>query len=178
MHPILFFTNLTLTVVASFLLSGLFIRRMTSEEIEECNKLEQDKIELVNLKCFQYMFLDDLVELSEQGQDVTKDVFIEIDVPFNKIKMYHQDGSFVYYTRNGDVPYKYVNVACRKFVIEHNCRHLYLDDDINDAIKYALEGDDETKEEEHEHVVVLSPLAECVEVHVKAMMEGGNNLSS
>jgi len=37
---------------------------------------------------------------------------------------------------------------------------------------------DETKEEEHEHVVVLSPLAECVEVHVKAMMEGGSNLSS
>ena len=44
MHPILFFTNVTLTIITSFLLSGLFIRRMTREEMDECNKLEQDKI--------------------------------------------------------------------------------------------------------------------------------------
>jgi hypothetical protein len=32
--------------------------------------------------------------------------------------------AFCYYTK-GDVIYKYLNVACRKYVIEHDCKHLY-----------------------------------------------------
>ena len=32
--------------------------------------------------------------------------------------------AFCYYTK-GDVIYKYLNVACRKYVIEYKCKHLY-----------------------------------------------------
>lgn len=149
MHPILFITNITLTVVLSFLFSGIFIRHLTDKDIEECNRLDEEHIELMAIKLFPYTYLDDLVQLEQIGNNVSDEDYIELDVPKNKIKMYHRDGCFVYYTRNGDVPYKYVNVACRKFVIDYNCRQLYTDDDIYEAIEYHLDKDvEETKEEE------------------------------
>jgi hypothetical protein len=42
-------------------------------------------------------------------------------------------GAFCYYAKS-DVIYKYLNVACRKYVIEHNCRHLYLESDNKDTL--------------------------------------------
>jgi hypothetical protein len=48
--------------------------------------------------------------------------------------MYYDNDAFYYYTK-GDVIYKYLNVACRKYVIEYNCKHLYMDNDTSKLIE-------------------------------------------
>ena len=40
--------------------------------------------------------------------------------------MFYEDDTFKYYC-NTDVMYKYLNVACRKFVIEYDVKKLYID---------------------------------------------------
>ena len=55
-------------------------------------------------------------------KDVTK-----LEIPFLKVTiiLFYEEGVFKYYS-NTDVIHKYLNVACRKFVIEHDAKKLYI----------------------------------------------------
>jgi hypothetical protein len=56
--------------------------------------------------------------------------------------MYYDEdkNAFCYYT-TGDILYKYLNVVCRKYVIEHNCSSLYKDE-----ISHFVESNSKTND--------------------------------
>ena len=85
-------------------------------------------IENSKIFLFEFNYLDELEQLEIKDTIVDKKNVTTLDIPFlnNKIIMYYDidKEAFCYYTK-GDVIYKYLNVACRKYIIEHDCKHLY-----------------------------------------------------
>ena len=125
------------SIVFSFLCAGIFVTPLTFNEIQE--DIEEDKLAVKRAEeqNFENKYLDEYEQLEEKDVDVTqlKETTSTLEIPFLKttIIMFYEDG-FKYYS-NTDPIYKYLNVACRKFVVE------------NDAKKLYQEGETETKTE-------------------------------
>ena len=120
--------------------AGFTYKELTHEELEEENKKEQEMIKHMELLNFPHLYEDEINELDDLSlnhpYDTLKDIIIEHEVPLNSVIMYydHNKDSFCYYTKNGDVGYKYLNVVCRKYVIDNNCKELY-----KEGIEYVQE---------------------------------------
>jgi len=123
------------SIVFSFLCAGIFVTPLTFQQIQE--DIEEDKLAVKRAEeqNFENKYLDEYEQLEEKDVDVTLLKETTLEIPFLKttIIMFYEDG-FKYYS-NTDPIYKYLNVACRKFVVE------------NDAKKLYQEGETETKTE-------------------------------
>ena len=123
------------SIVFSFLCAGIFVTPLTFQQIQE--DIEEDKLatKRAEEQNFENKYLDEYELLEEKEVDVTLLKETTLEIPFLKttIIMFYEDG-FKYYS-NTDPIYKYLNVACRKFVVE------------NDAKKLYQEGETETKTE-------------------------------
>jgi len=123
------------SIMFSFLCAGIFVKPLTFNEIQE--DIEEDKLaaKRAEEQNFEHKYLDEYEKLEEKDVDVTVLKETTLEIPFLKttIIMFYDDG-FKYYS-NTDPIYKYLNVACRKFVVE------------NDAKKLYQEGETETKTE-------------------------------
>jgi len=119
-----------LSIVGGFYMATLLLPDYNKLNMDEEEKLEEEMIEHCKQYMFTNMYLDEL-ELLEDSSNcvIDKNNIITLDIPFlnNTIIMFYDNDkeAFCYYTK-GDVIYKYLNVACRKYVIEYNCKHLYL----------------------------------------------------
>jgi hypothetical protein len=113
--------------LATLMLPNYNKLNMTEEEL-----LEEEMIEHCKRHMFTNMYLDELevLEDSDSSKSINKKDIVTLDIPFlnNTIIMFYDSDkeAFCYYTK-GDVIYKYLNVACRKYVIEYKCKHLYSD---------------------------------------------------
>ena len=131
-HYILSAQLYILSFLFSFYLSSLLItNKYANVDTSDTDKLEQEMIMHCNNYMFQFKYLDELNEVDICFNNVVKkENTTTLEIPFlnNRIIMFYDTdrGAFCYYTKS-DVIYKYLNVACRKYVIEHNCRHLYLE---------------------------------------------------
>jgi hypothetical protein len=114
----------------SFYLSSIIVKnKYIDYDTKVDDELEEKMIENSKIFMFEYKYLDELEELTDNNDFVIdKSNITTLEIPFlnNKIIMYYDTDkdAFCYYTK-GDVIYKYLNVACRKYVIEHNCKKLY-----------------------------------------------------
>jgi hypothetical protein len=120
-----------LSIVGGFYMATLILPDYNKINMDEEELLEQEMIEHCKRHMFTTMYLDELELLPDSSNCViNKKDIITLDIPFlnNTIIMFYDSDkeAFCYYTK-GDVIYKYLNVACRKYVIEYNCKHLYLD---------------------------------------------------
>ena len=91
-------------------------------------------IEYYELKNFVFKYEIEFEELesrdlSQNELNELKDKYIECDIPLNKVKMYYDStqNAFCYYTKFGDVIYKYLQVVARKYVIEYDCKILFIE---------------------------------------------------
>ena len=68
--------------------------------------------------------------------------------PRGDVLMYYSSklGSFVYHSRTKEIPYKYLETVARKYVIEYNCKKLYVD--IRKEYEKGLNKYKETKDKE------------------------------
>jgi len=122
--------------------AGFTYKELTIEELEEEIKKEKEMIKHMELLNFPHLYEDEINELNDlslnyqYNKESLKDIIIELEVPLNSVIMYYDytKDSFCYYTKNGDVGYKYLNVVCRKYVIDNNCKELY-----KDGIEYIQE---------------------------------------
>jgi hypothetical protein len=114
-------------IVIGFYLSGYTYKELTLQELEDELKKEQKMIEHMELIHFEHLYKDELEQLPimDVNTERLKDKVLQLDVPMNQVIMFYDKDSFCYYTKYGDVIYKYLNVVCRKYVIDHNCRILY-----------------------------------------------------
>lgn len=68
--------------------------------------------------------------------------------PRGDVLMYYSSklGSFVYHSKTKEIPYKYLETVARKYVIEYNCKKLYID--IRKEYEKGLNKYNEIKEKE------------------------------
>ena len=116
------------SIAISFLFAGIFVPPLSFEEIQEDlneDKLAEKRAEEQN---FEYKYLDEYEKLEQKDVNLDKSITTTLEIPFLKttIIMFYEDETFKYYS-NTDVIYKYLNVACRKFVVENDAKKLYND---------------------------------------------------
>jgi hypothetical protein len=127
----------------SFLFAGLFIKPLSLKDLEE--DAEEDRLALKRLdeENFEYKYLDEYEQLEEKQIDIDdlKGKETKLEITFLKVNiiMFYDNG-FKYYS-NTDVMHKYLNVACRKFVIEHDAKKLYIDGKIEQIIQKEVKSD-------------------------------------
>ena len=134
-----YFLNLQLYILSllfGFYLSSMLVKnKYVNENTIEDDLLEKKMIEQANNYLFQYKYLEELDNLNTDNSSniISKHTITTLDIPFlnNKIIMFYdpEKEAFCYYTKS-DLIYKYLNVACRKYIIENNCKHLYEKNDL------------------------------------------------
>ena len=82
-------------------------------------------------------FDDNGGEEGEEGEEELTEDFVNNlclntvteTTPRGDVLMYYSSklGSFVYHSRTKEIPYKYLETVARKYVIEYNCKKLYVD---------------------------------------------------
>ena len=86
--------------------------------------------------------LDEMSEMSEtgdesnEGEELTEEFVNNLSLntitettPRGDVLMYYSSklGSFVYHSNTKEIPYNYLETVARKYVIEYNCKKLYID---------------------------------------------------
>ena len=131
------------SMVFSFLFAGIFIRPLSLKELEEDAEEERLALKRFDEQNFEYNYLDEYEQLEEKeiDFDLLKEKETIFEIPFLKttIIMYYNDG-FKYYS-NTDVIYKYLNVVCRKFVIDHDAKKLYIDGKIEEVTTESVKSE-------------------------------------
>lgn len=74
---------------------------------------------------------DDLEE-KDLTEEFVKDLMLNVlreETPKGEVLMYysHEMGSFIYYSKTKEIPYKYLETLARKYVITYDCKKLYVD---------------------------------------------------
>ena len=133
LHYIALYTLYSMSIFMSFIFTGFLIKPLTLRQLEEDEEEDKKAMKRLEEENFEYKYLDEYEQLEEIEITVDKltelkDKEITLEIPFLKatIIMFYEDDTFKYYC-NTDVMYKYLNVACRKFVIEYNVKKLYID---------------------------------------------------
>jgi len=131
-HYVGSFILYSFSIALSFLFSGFFIRPLTLTELKNDEEEDEKALKRLDEENFEYKYLDELEQLEKIISYPLEEKETTLEIPFinANIIMFYEDNVFKYYC-NKDVIYKYLNVACRKFVIEHNSRGLYLDGEID-----------------------------------------------
>lgn len=133
LHYIATYSLYTISIFMSFLFTGFLIKPLTIRQLEEDEEDDKKAMKRLEEENFEYKYLDEYEQLEEN--EITLYELLELqhkeitlEIPFLKatIIMFYEDDTFKYYC-NTDVMYKYLNVACRKFVIDYNVKKLYID---------------------------------------------------
>ena len=133
LHYIATYALYSMSIFMSFIFTGFLIKPLTLKDLEEDEEEDKKAMKRLEEENFEYKYLDEYEKLEEK--EITLDKLVELknkeitlEIPFLKatIIMFYEDETFKYYC-NTDVIYKYLNVACRKFVIEYDVKKLYID---------------------------------------------------
>ena len=133
LHYIATYALYGMSIFMSFIFTGFLIKPLTLRQLEEDEEEDKKAMKRLEEENFEYNYLDEYEKLEEKEitldkLDELKHKEITLEIPFLKatIIMFYEDDTFKYYC-NTDVMYKYLNVACRKFVIEYDVKKLYID---------------------------------------------------
>jgi hypothetical protein len=123
-----------ITISFSFLFSNMFIKHITLEEIQKEDEEELKMIEYQDQLNFEYKYMEEIEQMQlNLNLDTTELKETKMDFPFlnTTVIMFWENDTFFYYSTT-DLIYKYLNVVCRKFIIENNAKQLYLDGSYNE----------------------------------------------
>ena len=110
-----------------FFLVPFVIRKESNEE----EGIELD--EYYNKLFISTKFLEEVIEapdskLTEEELSQLKEKVLTYEIPYLKynVIMYYDSefSAFMYYS-NSDIVYKYLDIVCRKYVLEFNCKQIY-----------------------------------------------------
>lgn len=91
--------------------------------------------------------------LSQEDLVRLKNCFIMERTPLGNLMMYYDDKreSFVYYSDN-TIPYRFLEVASRHYVIQNNCKaiHVNMQDELSEAEKKVIINKEKKKDEQVE----------------------------
>jgi hypothetical protein len=138
------------SMALSFLFVGVFIKPLSLKDLEEDQAEDELALKRMDEQNFEYKYLDEYEQLEEKeiDFDLLKNKETTLEIPFLKVKIImfydeEKDTSRFKYYCNTDVIYKYLNVACRKFVIEHDVKKLYNEGTIEEIMQKEVKSDSE-----------------------------------
>jgi hypothetical protein len=142
-----------LTLFINNIVDGYFERTETDEDSEAEAEVEADIP--YEVKWFDEFDDNGDKEGEEDEEELTEDFVNNLclntvteTTPRGDVLMYYSSklGSFVYHSRTKEIPYKYLETVARKYVIEYNCKKLYVD--IRKEFEKGLNKYKEIKEKE------------------------------
>lgn len=137
---IFYFFYLFMTV--GFFITFTKFTNMSLEDDDVEKEEEKEKYEEKYLKKYRNM---EIVDLSKERLDGLKNTIIFENTPLGNVLMFYDNsrGSFAYYSDN-TIPYRFLEVVGRKYVVMNNCKDIFVDMEVE--IKEATRKMDEKKE--------------------------------
>ena len=135
----------TLTIgalIASFIVSQtLYNKNELGELISDLDKLESEtEDEDPEFESLYSLEDKEIRELDDAEKEALKNKHCTVETPVSTVLMTYVDPYFIYYAKSGSIiPYRFLDVVARKFVLDHDCLVLY---------KKLEEEKEEKKEEE------------------------------
>uniref|UniRef100_A0A6C0HC05 Uncharacterized protein n=1 Tax=viral metagenome TaxID=1070528 RepID=A0A6C0HC05_9ZZZZ len=128
-------------------MSFLYLENSETEEIQEAI------IEKIPEK-YEDKYLDiyrktDSVICSDEKIEGLKNMILMENTPLGNVIMYYDKSreTFIYYS-DSNIPYRYLEVISRKYVVMNDCKQIHID--MDQEIKEALEKLEQRKQEEQE----------------------------
>ena len=139
-------------LIASFIVSQTFNKDETEENLERdketCSSSEDEDPEFESL----YSLEDkEIRELDDAEKEALKNKHCTVETPVGDVLMIYKEPYFMYYAKSGSIiPYRFLDVVARKFVLDHDCLALYnkLEEEKKEEEKKEEEKKDEEKKEE------------------------------
>ena len=127
----------SVSILFGFYMCALTLPKRVLYNCEEDDILEKEMIENAEKEMIEYLYLDEIDQFNDTSGFVDKTNIITFEYLNNKIIMFYDTDKemFCYYSKS-DTIYKYLNVACRKYVLEYKCKHLYHNQDTSKIIKH------------------------------------------
>jgi hypothetical protein len=127
-------------VSSSFIYLILFISNIVDSYFET-NEVDEDSEAEAKVEAdipYEVKWFDEFDDNGdEEGEEeLTEDFVNNLSLntvtettPRGDVLMYYSSklGSFVYHSRTKEIPYKYLETVARRYVIEYNCKKLYID---------------------------------------------------
>jgi hypothetical protein len=113
----------------------LFMMLWNHDEDDDDDAEDEDEgVEEVPEISFENRYFTEYDDLEEKEltdkfvKDLTLNVIRE-ETPKGEVLMYygHEMGSFIYYSKTKEIPYKYLETLARKYVITYDCKRIYID---------------------------------------------------
>jgi len=127
-------------------LKNLWIKKLNVEE----KPIIKPKVKYEDKYIDEYRKIELLV-LSADKLDSLKHTFLIENTPFGNLMMHydHSRESFIYYSDN-TIPYRFLEVASRRYVIQNNCKsiHISMEHELTEAEKKLQEKKEKEKEKE------------------------------
>ena len=146
-------------LMVSNIVDAYFERNETDEDAEDVEEEVETKEEEIPYEMKWFVEFDDKGDKGDEGveEELTEEFVNDLclntvteTTPRGDVLMYYSSnlGSFVYHSRTKEIPYKYLETVARKYVIEYNCKKLYVD--IRKEYEKGLNKYKEIKEKEEQ----------------------------
>jgi hypothetical protein len=146
-------------LMVSNIVDGYFERNETDGDEDEGEGEVETKEEEIPYEMKWFVEFDDKGDKGDESveEELTEEFVNDLSLntvtettPRGDVLMYYSSklGSFVYHSRTKEIPYKYLETVARKYVIEYNCKKLYID--IRKEYEKGLNKYNETKEKEEQ----------------------------
>jgi len=137
-------TMVIATTIASFFVAQTLYNDSDNDiKISEANGEEEEEEEEPPFESLYSIDDKEVRELSEAEKEALKKRHSKVETPVGDVLMTYEDPYFVYYAKSGSIiPYRFLDVVARKFVLDHDCLGLY------NKLEERKENKEENKDKE------------------------------
>ena len=125
-------------LMVSNIVDAYFERNETDEDAEDVEEEVETKEEEIPYEMKWFVEFDDKGDKGDEGveEELTEEFVNDLclntvteTTPRGDVLMYYSSklGTFVYHSHTKEIPYNYLETVARKYVIEYNCKKLYID---------------------------------------------------
>lgn len=111
--------------IASFIVSQTLYKKEDLEKrfVDEDSDLEDED---PDFECLYSLEDKEIRELDDAEKEALKNKHCTVDTPAGSVLMTYVEPHFVYYAKSGSIiPYRFLDVVARKFVLDFDCLGLY-----------------------------------------------------
>jgi len=138
-------------------ISFLFLKDSEKEEIPEPEEVPEKIPQKYEDKYLEIYKKTETVFCSDEKIEGLKNMILMENTPLGNVIMYYDKSreTFIYYS-DSNIPYRYLEVISRKYVVMNNCKQIHVD--MEKEIKEAQEKLQQKKQEEEEKKKQLEQL--------------------
>lgn len=156
--------------IASFIVSQTMYKKEDLESTLNEDSASED--EDPEFECLYSLEDKEIRELDDAEKEALKNKHCSVETPAGSVLMTFADPYFVYYAKSGSIiPYRFLDVVARKFVLDFDCLALYnkLEEEKKEEVTPVVENKEEEKEETSVFVVKKKKITQKKQLVTKSM---------